>query len=189
MKHYSESVSQSHFLAKGPYEHITRDQVQTLIAQVDDLTWRMLLQVLWTTGARISEVLALKAKNVARIEQHFSLQLMRLKRRIPMPDLLPIPLDLGIKLQDFVRLRGLPPDGILFPFNRSQVWKRCQKLGKNILGKPVTPHMFRHGRVYDLAIRQKNPFLMARIFGHANIQTTLTYFHATEDDMRKALED
>ncbi len=75
----------------------------------------------------------------------------------------------------------------LFTKSRVTVWRAVKQLGLKALGREIHPHMFRHGRVYDLARRGEHPFLIARAVGHVNIQTTLGYFHPGEEDIRNAL--
>ncbi len=113
--------------------------------------------------------------------------MVRLKRRKPLREALPIPLELGIKLEDYARLRGIGEDAPLFTRSRVTVWRSVRQLGRKALGREIHPHMFRHGRIYDLAQRGEHPFLIARAVGHVNIQTTLGYFHPGEDDIRNAL--
>ena len=52
----------------------------------------------------------------------------------------------------------------------------------------MTPHMFRHGRVYHLAQQGTHPFVIAKIVGHTDLQTTMGYFHPSEDDLLEAME-
>jgi len=189
MVHYSKTVASKRYLTQGPYDHITHEDVLILLSNIDHLTWRMLIQVTWTTGARISEILKMEVQHLIRMEHDFSLRITRLKRPNPGLDLLPIPLELGIKLQDYIRLRKLEASDRLFPYTRNTVWRKYRSLGEKYLKKPLTPHQFRHGRAYDLAKRNQSPYLIARILGHSDIRTSFSDSAPTEKDLRDALAD
>ena len=77
----------------------------------------------------------------------------------------------------------------MFLFTRNTVWRKYRSLGEKYLKKPLTPHQFRQGRAYDLARRNHSSYLIARILGHSDIRTTLSYFHPSEEDLRDALAD
>ncbi|MBF0232947.1 MAG: site-specific integrase [Desulfamplus sp.] len=173
------------FLKNGALPHITRDEYQKIHAACDNLEIRLLIEVLWTTGCRVSEALAINAQDIIRQENRYYLNALRLKRRKPIRELLPIPLDMGLKLDDYVRLKGMAADQPLF--KKSTVWRTIKSVGMKVIGREITPHMFRHGRVYDLAQHGQHPFIIAKVFGHVNLETTLGYFHPGEDDIRDAL--
>ena len=48
----------THWLEKGPYPHITREEYQRVLAQTTAIELRLLFEVLWTTGSRVSETLS-----------------------------------------------------------------------------------------------------------------------------------
>ena len=175
------------FLKRGAFPHVTREEYQRILAETTSIELRILLEVLWTTGARISEVLSLRARDLVRREGEYYLNVLRLKRRSPVRELLPIPLEMGLKLEDFVRLRGIGDEKELFCISRVTVWRNLRAIGERVLGREVYPHMFRHGRIYDLARQGRHPFVIARIVGHVNLETTMGYYHPGEDDIREAL--
>ena len=176
------------FLRDGAYPHITREEYYELKAGSDDLNLRLLFDLLWITGGRISEILALRARDLQRRRSRYYLRVVRSKRRRPLHESLPLPIELGLRLEEFIRLRGLEDDQPLFSMSRSTAWRKIRKLGEEVLGRRVTPHMFRHGRVYDLARQGTHPFVIAKLVGHADLQTTLGYFHPGEEDLLEAIE-
>lgn len=152
-----------------------------------DLGFRFLLDILWLTGSRVSEGLALRPRDLHRVDGEYFLRILRLKHKQKKRHTLPVPFDFGTKLDDFVRLRQLAPDDPLFAFSRWTVRRRVQKLGERVLGRPAYPHMLRHGRCYDLACKGIHPFLVAKLLGHASIQTTLQYYHPDDQVLRDAI--
>ena len=182
------STRMTRFLKDGAYPHITRDEYYRLRAAADGIVLRLLLELLWTTGGRISEILALRRRDLRRRQERYLLDMPRLKRRKKLRDSLPLPVDLGLKLEDFVRLREIGDDRLLFSLSRTTAWRKIRLLGETVLDCRVTPHMYRHGRIYDLVQRGAHPFVIAKLVGHTDLQTTMGYFHPTEDDLMEAIE-
>lgn len=177
------------FLKRGAYPHITSSEYQELLRASDRAETRILLETMWTLGARISEALVLRAKDLTTREGEFYLNVLRAKRRSlsEVREKIPIEWALGSKLSDFIQLSGKQGNDRLFPVTRKTAWSWVKKLGEKALGQKVTPHMFRHGRIYDLASRGVHPFAIARIVGHVDIQTTLAYYHPSDEDIRIAM--
>ncbi len=177
------------YLEKGAFPHVTRSEYLSIMAETDNAETRLMIEILWITGSRVSEVLALCAGDLVRRGSDYNLNITRSKRRKPVKELLAIPADLGIKIEDYARLRGIRQDTRLFPVHRATAWRRIRTLGKKALGRDreIHPHMFRHGRVYDLAQQGEHPFVIAKIVGHVCLQTTMGYFHPSEHDIRDAL--
>ncbi len=184
----NDATRVTRFLKEGAYPHVTREEYYELKAGSHDLTLRLLLDLLWVTGGRVSEILALRARDLQRRRSRYQLQVLRSKRRKPVREALPLPMDLALRLEDFIRLRGLGEDQRLFPLSRTTAWRKIRTLGQEVLRRRVTPHMFRHGRVYDLAREGTHPFVIAKIVGHADLQTTLGYFHPGEEDLLEAMD-
>lgn len=175
------------YLEKGDFPHVTYEEYLKLLCETDDIEFRLLLEILWITGSRISEALSLRATDLIRREKTYYLNVLRLKRKNSTRDMLPIPLELGIKIEDFLRLKGVKNNAALFSISRVTVWRTLKKIGKEVLNREIHPHMFRHGRVYDLVNKGEHPFVIAKIVGHVNLQTTLGYYHPCENDIRSAL--
>ncbi len=177
------------FLEKGAFPHITRSEYMQIMAETDSAETRLMIEILWTTGSRVGEVLALCAGDLVRRGSDYNLNITRSKRRKPIKELLAVPAELGIKIEDYARLRNIRQGTKLFPVHRVTAWRRIRALGKKALGsdREIHPHMFRHGRVYDLAQQGEHPFVVAKIVGHVCLQTTLGYFHPSENDIRDAL--
>ncbi len=182
------STAVTRFLKNGEYPHITRNEYLQLRAATDTIELRLLLELLWITGGRVSEVLSLKRGDLQQRQRQFQLVMPRFKRRKLLHECLPLPMDLGLKLEDFARLRGLDEEQPFLSLSRTTAWRKIRKLGEDTLDRRVTPHMFRHGRVYDLVRQGKHPFIIAKLIGHADLQTTMGYYHPSEHDLREAIE-
>jgi len=184
-----ESGRVQRFLRDGTYPHVTREEVYELYAAADGAELRLLLQLLWVTGGRISEVLALRARDLLRPAMgSYQLNMPRMKRRRTLREVLPVPAECGTAIASFLELTGRANDDPLIDMARNTAWRKVRALGQEVLDKRVTPHMFRHGRVYDLARERVHPFVIAKVVGHTDISTTMGYFHPTEQDILEAME-
>lgn len=170
------------------FPHITGEEYQKLLESIADVPFRLFLQSMWLTGSRVSEALAIRPPHLTAADSGFLLQITRIKRRVREPDELPVPMEFGTRLQQYIRLHEIPEEDPVFPYVRTTVYRRLKKIGSRVLDREISPHMFRHGRVYDLVARGTDPLLVARILGHVSIETTLEYFpSAAEDTFRRTI--
>jgi len=93
--------------------------------------------------------------------------------------------------------RGKRPADRVVPITRQRAYAMIVATGKRAgvtarttdgSVRQVYPHAFRHGRVYDLVKKGVSPLEVATALGHANLNTIMSYFHPTEDDMRRVYE-
>jgi integrase/recombinase XerD len=154
----------------------------------------MLTKVLWYTGLRISEALALTTVSLQRDGMDFKLQVMTEKagkiKGQSKPDALPIPHMLGLDLVDYIR-QHCSPGNLLFPIHRSTAWRQIRKCAE-LSGLPnwreIHPHSFRHGFVYDKASKGVHPYVLTKLARHRDLKTTLAYYRPTDKDLRDAME-
>jgi integrase/recombinase XerD len=56
------------------------------------------------------------------------------------------------------------------------------------VGFHIRPHMLRHSFASEVALTSKDPALVKELLGHASVRSTDVYLHARWDDMRKAVD-
>lgn len=181
------AMNGSGYLARqgdGEFEHVTKDEVTKLITETNSEKTRLLIKVLWATGARISEVLSLKTDDLDAKKS--TLRITRLKRRKPFKQEVPIGPDLASELRLYIKTTKRR--GSIFSANRFSAFRTIRNLGRKVLHRDISPHHFRHGKVYDMIQRGTHPLVVSRALGHASINSALNYFHPTEIDLRTALE-
>jgi len=168
----------------GAFAQVNKEEVEQLKAQAPTEQTRLLLEVLWETGARISEVLGLGVAdiNVAKA----TIKIRRLKRRKRFEQEVPIPGSLANALRLFARAKNRRSR--LFGATRVSAFRTLQTLGQKVLGRNISPHQLRHGRTYDLVSRGVHPVVASKALGHASLSSILAYYHPSEDDLRKALQ-
>jgi len=186
------------FLARGKYKHLTRAEVVELLSGCRSPKLRLLIRVLWNTGLRISEVVGdsaspnrkgLLVQDLVRRGGAYWLRVRRLKRRKVMVDEVSIPTELGLAIEDYIRLYKLDRDDKLFVGDRRSAYLALRRLGKKVLNKEIHPHMFRHGFVYELIYRGASPYIVSKLAGHTELSSALSYFHPSEEELRHRLEE
>jgi integrase len=196
-----------------PPEGLSPEEVRAVIAAASCERDRLLLRVLWSTGARISEVLTLRPRDVRRD----SLVLPNRKnpnqtaKRVFLPGAelgLTGELLLWAKEQAvadgeplfFSRKRG--PDGSRRALQRGQAWLivkeaseradvrvlalRASKHGPAGAAAPVHPHLFRHARVRQIVRATRDLPLAQRQAGWSRLQ--LAYLTVGDEEARQLMQ-
>jgi len=183
---------------KDPKGYLTEEQVNSIINAASNLRDKVLLQLIYRCGRRVSEVLLIKDDDVLWDERKIIFNI--LKRKRPVKELKPVDQETFDLLNDYVKkmhdIEGLKKKASadrLFPISRQYVFKLIRKLGKEVgiemVGhKKLHPHHLRH----SFAVHQvKNNIKTAEdlrklqmYMGHANITTTAHYLQFSPDELR-----
>jgi site-specific recombinase XerD len=182
--------------------YLTREQVAAILAAPDPATWsgrrdRVMLATLYNTGARVSEITALRAGDVLTAPRH-AVQLHgkgRKQRAIP---LWPAT---ATALRDWITDNDLPPDAPAFPnrggrpMTRSGVADRLARAVTaatgdcpTLHGQPVSPHTLRHSTAMHLLQSGTDITVIALWLGHADPATTHQYLAADLATKQAALD-
>jgi integrase/recombinase XerD len=196
----------------APPEGLMPDQARAVIAAAPSDRDRLLLRVLWGTGARISEALTLRAIDVGRD----SLDLPnrkdpdRARKRVFLPaGELDLPGALLVWASEHNLGRTAPlffsrkraHDGGLRPTSRQQAWEivkaasrragvgvqamRTSKDGPQGDLAPIHPHLFRHSRVRQNLRTTKGLPIVQKQAGWATLQAT--YLRPDDEEVRRAM--
>jgi integrase len=195
-----------------PPEGLSPDDVQAVITAANCERDRLLLRVLWATGARISEVLALRAVDVRRdtLVLPNRKNPSRLVKRVFLPgselgltgELLLWAKESGVGDHEplfFSRKRAA--DGSRRPLQRGQAWLivkeaseraavrvlalRASKHGLAGEPAPVHPHLFRHARVRQIVRQTKSLPLAQRQAGWSRLQAA--YLSIGDEEARNLM--
>lgn len=195
-----------------PPEGLTPDEVKAVIAAAQSERDRLLLRVLWATGGRVSEVLALRAQDVRRD----ALVLPNLKnpsRPVKTVFLSAGDQDLPGALLLFQKAEGLADgaplfasrkrgaDGSVRAIGRIQAWRivkeasaraqvrvlalRESKAGSAGAPAPVHPHLFRHARVRQIVRQTRSLPLAQKQAGWSRLQ--MAYLTLGDDEARELM--
>jgi site-specific recombinase XerD len=182
---------------------LSRDEVKALIAAPNSRTWsgrrdHALLLTLYNTGARISEVIGLRRRQVNLDSGAANIQLFgkgRKERVVPLWE------ETGRVLRAWFREFDDTPAAIVFPSARNEPLSRdgadyilrravvaatasCPALAN----KSVSPHLLRHSTAMHLLQSGVDLAVIALWLGHENIQTTNVYITADLASKERALQ-
>ena len=177
--------------------YLTPAQVETLLG-APDLTRplgvrdRAILEVMYATGLRASEVIGLRAENV-----DMDLGIVRVLGKGRKERLVP----LGTVARDWVRryldeTRGRLTKGktapTLFvnhrgrPLSRMGLWGIVRRHAVTAgVERTLTPHVLRHSFASHLLERGADLRSLQAMLGHADISTTQIYTHVTRERLRR----
>ena len=154
---------------------------------------KTMLEVLYATGMRVSELLNVPVSNVNLQMKYIIAFGKGSKERI-------IPLGrtavkyLEKYLQEIrpqlVKGNSKPPDNLFVslwggPMTRQRFWEIIKAYGKNAgITKNITPHMLRHSFATHLLDNGTDLRVVQELLGHADIATTQIYTHLTNKRLR-----
>ena len=195
-----------------PPEGLTPEEVRAVIAAAASERDRLLLRVLWATGGRVSEVLALRAADVRRDA------LVLPNRKNPSRPVKTVFLsagdqDLPGELLLWQKAEGLADGAPLFAsrkrgadggvraIGRIQTWRlvkdaseraqvrvlalRESKRGQAGAPAPVHPHLFRHARVRQIVRQTRSLPLAQKQAGWSRLQ--MAYLTLGDDEARELM--
>jgi len=197
-----------------PPEGLTPDDIQAIIAAATCERDRLWLRVLWATGARISEVLALRPRDVQR--DHLVLPNRKNPSRTVKRVYLPAgQADLPGALLVWANEQGLAPlaplfcsrkraaDGSLRAISRVQAWTILKAASERAdvrvlalrpshhgaVGEPAPahPHLFRHARVRQILRTTRSLPLAQRQAGWSRLQ--LAYLTLGDEEARQLMQE
>lgn len=169
---------------------LTIEQVRQLLESVDTATPtgirdRAVLEVLYASGLRVSEVCSLRASDIS-----FEARLIRIVGKGAKERIVPIG-EIALKWINYYLSAALPllrrgnthPPQLFLsnrgrPLNRMAVWLIVRKAAKAAgLADGVTPHTLRHCFATHLVEAGADLRAVQEMLGHADISTTQIYTH------------
>jgi integrase/recombinase XerD len=186
----------------GLPSYVTQDEARRVIDAAETTRDRLLLETLWQTGGRVSEVARLRRCDVEPAEGALRLVNLKQKRRALAAKLVYVGSGLVAALLAYARDAKIPPTGSLFrprqgeggPMTRQNVWQivtRCaSRAGVRVVGRdgelrPATGLDFRHGAAVH-QLRAGGPLSdVSQQLGHARIDTTTISTRLTNAERRR----
>lgn len=174
---------------------LTVDQVGLLLAQPDDtvtgLRDRALLELLYATGARVSEAIGLDVDDVAPRE------VLRLRGKGSKERIVPVgsyareALDAYLtRARPALSARGRATPRLFLgargaPLSRQSAWLVLQQAASSAgLTAHVSPHTLRHSFATHLLQGGADVRVVQELLGHASVATTQIYTHVSVDALR-----
>lgn len=147
-----------------------------------------LIQLLWDSGARISEVTNLKIEDFDPVQKFITLRNTKNKqdRIVPVTDNMSKALS---------KLVGCLRNGYIFKGRQDRPMSRLSAyfaLKRRVIvsgiNKNIRPHSFRHHFITDKLNKGAILPQVQRFVGHTSLSSTSLYYHFTQEDLRKVLE-
>lgn len=167
---------------------------------------KAILETLFSTGLRVSELASLKRDDINLEKDEFTVQGKGMKNRIVFlseqarywikqylqarHDVNPHLFISHDKRSKSVRSTGRPAgdfaDPSMEPISPRSIQRTIKKYAKMAgITKPVTPHTLRHSYATDLLQNGADIRSVQSMLGHASITTTQIYTHITDRELRK----
>lgn len=160
-----------------PDVHVVTPEERRRVLEALPLRVSLIARLLYATGARVSEALAVRRDQVSRDSERAVVRLVRTKgdaeRRVRIP---------GSLLEDIDREYAVHGRVYLFeslhgqPFTRQYVTREIARAGKRELGRRIGAHVLRHSRATDLYERTRRIKAVSELLGHSSVSTTSTYY-------------
>lgn len=191
-------------LKKALPKYLSEDEIDRLFAAIDEMTsaskairMRALLEILYASGLRVSELVTLPA-NIVNIKDNFLI--VRGKgskdRMVPLTDVA------RQALRDWIpeRERTLPKGRAsrwLFPstgktghLTRESFFLELKELAiaAGIAPERVSPHVIRHSFASHLVAHDADLRTVQQMLGHADIATTQIYTHILDNRLKNSVE-
>lgn len=149
---------------------------------------RALLELLYATGTRVSEVTGLQTEDV-NLESGF----LKCRGKGGKERIVPLGRVAAGAVRSYLeKVRSkLPTSGFLFagrpgkPLTRQRIWQLIRKYARDAgIRKKITPHTFRHSFATHLLERGADLRIVQELLGHADISTTQIYTHVSRDHLK-----
>lgn len=171
---------------------LTNKEVDILLNSVsgtDDLSIRnrAMLELLYATGLRVSELISLKFDNV-NLEECF----VRIIGKGNKERLVPFGHKAKIFLERYLRIRKKINSEYLFltrlkkPISRIEFWRQLKEISiKAGIMKNITPHTLRHSFATHLLTAGTDIRFVQEMLGHSSISTTQIYTHVSQERLKE----
>ncbi|UCG35360.1 MAG: tyrosine recombinase XerC [Candidatus Omnitrophota bacterium] len=173
---------------------LTEEQMRKVLAlpKGDDLMSlrdKAILEFLYSTGARVSELVSLKKENLDLISG-----IAKVKGKGRKERLLPLGEPALVSIKEYLDKRTDPNPFFLINKRTKPLTDRGVRLivdkyiKKGALALKISPHTFRHSFATHLLNRGADLRSVQEMLGHSSISTTQVYTHLTIDALKEVYE-
>ncbi len=166
-------------------DYLEREQVYELLHAAKTCNQRdyLLLDFMWRTGVRVSEVINVKPQDIEYKNNVVNIRKAKggRQRRVLIGDK-------TLKtLSDYISLQNIPEDRPIFPITRQMVYYLVNRYG-NMIGVKIHPHTLRHSFAIHLVRSGMDLRRLQLLLGHSSLSITQIYLQFKDDDLREAYE-
>ncbi|MBO7432033.1 MAG: site-specific tyrosine recombinase XerD [Elusimicrobia bacterium] len=173
-------------------EMLTEEEVTKLLNSVSEsdnlsIRNRAMLELLYATGLRVSELINLKFSNIDIEECYVKIFGKGNKER-----LVPFGQKAQLYLKRYLRVRNNSKSEYLFltrlnkPISRIEFWRQLKQIAiKAGITKNITPHTLRHSFATHLLTGGADIRFVQEMLGHSSISTTQIYTHVSQERLKE----
>jgi len=178
---------------------LTVDEVAHLVLQPDErdlhgLRDRAMLEVLYATGLRVSELIRLRPGDINLDDGYVICRGKGGKERVVPLGKAAAALTRRYLEEARPRLQKKPAEAVFLtrrgdPFTRQGVWKMLREYARKAgLGARISPHTLRHSFATHLLERGADLRSVQLMLGHSQITTTQIYTHVSRERLRQVYD-
>jgi len=171
-----------------PVSYLTEEEIKQLVEACKKERDRLLITLLFQTGVRISEALALMPASIRNFEGKPAMEIIGKGKKLRM---VALPVNLKDKLESYAYRAKIEPKARLFDINRSRAWQVLNEARKAAgLEKRVFPHLLRHSDAIIRLRKTGNPKALQYHLGHSSPAMTLRYLSTlTQEDALRVQQE
>lgn len=179
---------------------LSSDDVETLLLQPErtsvlGIRDRAMLELMYATGLRVSELVGLTLQNI-NLERGFLVVMGKgsKERAVPLGEAAVTALNEYLSAARATLLDGRESDSLFISSKRRQItrqmlWERIKLYARKAgITKPLSPHVLRHSFATHLLDNGADLRAVQAMLGHADISTTQIYTHVSRERLRKVHE-
>ena len=168
------------------------EEVDKLLNSVSDsdkisIRNRAMLELLYATGLRVSELINLKFSNIDINECYIKILGKGNKERIvPFGEKTQLYLKRYLKIRKNINLEYVFLTKLNKPISRIEFWRQLKNIAlKAGITKNITPHTLRHSFATHLLTGGADIRFVQEMLGHSSISTTQIYTHLSQETLQE----
>ena len=171
-----------------PVSYLTEEDIKQLVEACRKERDRLLITLLFQTGVRISEALALTPAAIRSFEGKPAMEIIGKGKKLRM---VALPVNLKEKLESYAYRAKIEPRMRFFDINRSRAWQILNETREAAgMEKRVFPHLLRHSDAIIRLRKTGNPKALQYHLGHSSPAMTLRYLSTlTQEDALRVQQD
>ena len=171
-----------------PVSYLTEEDIRQLVEACKKERDRLLITLLFQTGVRISEALALTPAAIRNFEGKPAMEIIGKGKKLRM---VALPVNLKEKLESYAYRAKIEPRMRFFDINRSRAWQILNEAREAAgIEKRVFPHLLRHSDAIIRLRKTGNPKALQYHLGHNSPAMTLRYLSTlTQEDALRVQQE
>jgi len=171
-----------------PVSYLTEEDVRQLVEACKKERDKLLITLLFQTGLRISEALALTPAAIRNFEGKPAMEIIGKGKKLRM---VALPVNLKEKLESYAYRAKIEPRMRFFDINRSRAWQILNEAREAAgMEKRVFPHLLRHSDAIIRLRKTGNPKALQYHLGHNSPAMTLRYLSTlTQEDALRVQQE